>query len=117
MRHGKEGKKFHRTTGPRRSFVRNLASDLIRHGRIETTETRAKAIRPVVERLVTIAKKQDVASRRLLLARIQNKRVVNHLVDEIAPRYQSRRGGYLRINKLTKLRKRDGTQVAVIEFV
>jgi large subunit ribosomal protein L17 len=117
MRHRKEGTKFHRITGRRRSFMRNLASDLIRQGRIETTETRAKAVRPVVERLVTIAKKQDLAARRLLLSRIQNKKVVNHLVDEIAPRYAERAGGYLRINKLTKVHKRDGTHLAVIEFV
>ena len=117
MRHLKKGKKFHRVTGRRRSFLRNLASDLIRVGRIETTEARAKALRPLVERLVTHAKKQNLASRRLLMARLHNKRVVSKLYDEIGPRYLERMGGYLRISKSAKSRKRDGSSLAVVEFV
>jgi large subunit ribosomal protein L17 len=117
MRHRKAGWKFHRTAGRRRSFVRNLANDLVRAGRIETTEIRAKAIRPVVEKLVTLAKKQTLASRRLVVARLQNKRTSAKLVEEIAPRYANRAGGYLRITKLAKSRKRDGSRIAVIEFV
>lgn len=117
MRHQKKGRKFHRTAGPRRAFLRNLASDLIRAERILTTETRAKAIRPQVERLVTMAKKQTLASRRILMARLQNKAVVDKLYGDIAPRYASRPGGYLRITKGGKARKRDGALTAVIEFV
>lgn len=117
MRHQKKGKKFHRTAGRRRSFLRNLASDLIRSGKIETTEARAKALRPIVERLVTFAKRGDLASRRLLLSRLQNKHVVRKLCDEVGPRYRERAGGYLKISRLSKSRKRDGGQVARIEFV
>ncbi|MCR4328690.1 MAG: 50S ribosomal protein L17 [Patescibacteria group bacterium] len=117
MRHLKKGKKFNRIRGRRQSFLRNLASDLIRSGKIETTEARAKAIRPIVERLVTIAKAGDLASRRLLLQRVHNKRVVEKLCSDFGVKYQERKGGYLRIIKLGKSRKRDGAPTAVIEFV
>ena len=117
MRHGVKGKKFHRMRGQRQAFMRNLANDLIRTGRIETTEARAKAIRPLVERLVSIAKKQDLSARRLLISRTNSKLLTARLLEEIAPRYTERPGGYLRINKLMKRKKRDGSQLAVIEFV
>ena len=117
MRHLKKGKKFHRLRGPRISFMRNLANDLVRSGTVETTETRAKAIRPVVERLVTIAKQQTLASRRLLASRVHNEKVVAKLYNDLGPRYAERRGGYLRITKLPATRKRDGTRMARIEFV
>lgn len=117
MRHRKEGKKFHRLAGRRRSFLRNLESDLIRSGKIETTVIRAKAVKPKVERLITIAKKQTLASRRLLLSRLHNPKVVKKLYEEIALRYADRKGGYLRITKLGKTRKRDGSKTATIEFV
>lgn len=117
MRHLKKNRKFGKKTGPRRSFLRNLSNDLIRSGRIETTEIRAKALRPLVERSVTIAKKNDLSSRRLLISRLHNQDVVKKLCDEIAPKYKDRNGGYLRITKLSKSRKRDGTPVAIIEFV
>ena len=117
MRHLKKGKKFNRKTGPRKSFLRNLASDLIRYEKIETTETRAKAIRPIVEKLVTIAKGQTLAGRRLILARLHNKDISAKLFDEIGPRYLKRKGGYLRITKLAISRKRDGVMKATVEFV
>ncbi len=90
---------------------------MIRAERIETTESRAKAIRPIVECLVTHAKKQTLASRRLLLARLHNATVVHKLYEEIAPRYKDRNGGYLRIIKTMKAQKRSGASLAVIEFV
>ena len=117
MRHRKVGNKFHRKTGPRRSFVRNLANDVIRAGRVETTLARARAMRPLVERLVTLAKRQDLASRRLLVKRLGNKQTAQRMFDEIAPRYKTRPGGYLRISKLSKSRKRDAAEMAVVEFV
>ncbi len=117
MRHHVQGKKFHRLTGRRRSFLRNLANDLIRSGKIETTEARAKAIRPLVERCVTLARRKTLASRRLLLSRLQNKATVAKLMDEIGSRYAARAGGYLRVTKLATSRKRDGSRLAVIEFV
>lgn len=117
MRHLKKGKKFNRLRGPRISFMRNLANDLIRAGSIETTEARAKAIRPVVEKLVTAAKKQTLATRRVILSRVHNDRIVSKLYNDLGPRYAERRGGYLRITKLATSRKRDGTRMARIEFV
>jgi len=117
MRHLKKGKKFNRLRGPRISFMRNLANDLIRSGSIETTEARAKAIRPVVEKLVTAAKAQTLASRRVTLSRVQNDKIVTKLYNDLGPRYAERRGGYLRITKLATSRKRDGVAMARIEFV
>lgn len=109
-------KKFHRTRGQRRAFMKGLAHNLIMKGRIETTEMRAKAIRPVVERLVTIGKKQQLAALRLLLSRLP-KVSAEKLYHEVAPQYQERKGGYLRIMKLSRVRMRDGAKTAVIEFV
>lgn len=117
MRHRKEGKKFHRLKGRRVSFLRNLANDLIRRGKIETTDVRAKAIRPMMERLVTIAKRGTLTSQRLLFSRLHNESVVQKLTREIGPRYRDRAGGYLRITKLSKSRKRDGSRLAGVEFV
>jgi len=84
---------------------------------METTEVRAKAVRPQAEKMISIAKKQNLAARRLLLARLQNKKLVAKLIEEIAPKYTERKGGYLRIVKSGKTRKRDGTRLAVIELV
>ncbi len=117
MQHRKKGRKFHRLTGRRKSFMRNLVNNLVRDGRIETTEIRAKAIRPLAEKMVTIAKKGDLASRRLLLSRLQDKKAVAKLIDELAPKYKERKGGFLRVIKAGKSRKRDSAQVAFIEFV
>jgi large subunit ribosomal protein L17 len=118
MKHGKkQAQKFGRLKGDRISFMRNLCNDLIRQGKIETTEARAKAIRPKVERLVTHAKTQTLASRRLILSRVNNARITKKLYDELGPRYMERKGGYLRITKLAQARKRDGVRMARIEFV
>ncbi len=117
MRHRKEGKKFHRLTGQRKSFLRNLVSNLIRDEKIETTEIRAKAIRPQAERMISMAKKGDLAARRLLLSRLHDKKIVTKLIEEIGPRYKERKGGYLRITKSGKIRKRDSGRTALIEFV
>lgn len=117
MQHRRVGRKFHRLKGQRVAFFRGLASNLIRAGRIETTETRAKAIRPIVERLVTIARRGDLASRRIVISRLANSETARRLVEDIAPRYEGRPGGYLRIQKLMGARKRDGAPRAIIEFV
>ncbi len=117
MRHLKKGKKFGRLRGDRISFLRNLANDVIRAGSIETTEARAQAVRPIVEKLVTFARKQTLASRRVIVSRVQNQRIAKKLYEDLGPRYASRNGGYLRITKLSKSRKRDGVRMARIEFV
>jgi large subunit ribosomal protein L17 len=117
MRHRKEGKKFHRLKGRRASFLRNITNDLIRAGKITTTDARAVAVRPRVERLITLAKKQTLASRRLIVSRVHNEKVAQKLVEELAPRYKDRQGGYVRIIKTGQSRKRDGSRLATVEFV
>jgi|SRR3989344_1082459 len=109
-------RKFHREKGPRRSFIKILANNLIMKERITTTEARAKSIRPIVEKMVTIGKKQQLANLRLLLSRV-SKQSAEKLYHEIGPRYKERSGGYLRIIKQSRMRKRDGARMAVIEFV
>lgn len=109
-------RKFHRKRGPRRLFLKGLANNLIMKERIETTEPRAKEIRPLVERFVSIAKKQQLVSLRMLLSKLP-KESAQKLFYEIAPRYKERAGGYLRITKEAKHRKRDAAPLAIIEFV
>lgn len=109
-------RKFHRKKGPRRSFLKGLANNLIMKEKIETTVPRAKEIRPLVERLVTIAKKQQLASLRTLLSKLP-KQAAQKLYHEIAPRFKDRNGGYLRIIKEAKHRKRDGAMLSTIEFL
>jgi large subunit ribosomal protein L17 len=117
MRHHKKVKKFHRKRGKRRAFIKNLAQNLVRDEKIETTEIRAKALRSFVERLITLAKKQTLASRRLIIARLGNEKLAHKLFDVIAPRYLNRPGGYLKITKLAKTRKRDSAPMVTLEFV
>lgn len=97
--------------------MRSLAVNVIRKEKIVTTEARAKAIRPVVEHAVTLAKKETLAGRRILAARLHDPVAVKKLCDDIAPRYKDRKGGYTRIIKSGAARKRDGVRTATIEFV
>jgi large subunit ribosomal protein L17 len=99
-----------------RLILANLATALFEHGRITTTEARAKRLRPVAERLVTIAKKGDLAARRRVLTVIRDKGVVHTLFTEIGPRFEHRQGGYTRIIKIGP-RKGDNAPMAVIELV
>ncbi len=118
MRHRVKTKSFHRPKEQREALFVNLACALIEHGRIETTLPKAKALRPFVEKLVTLAKKQTVASRRLLNARLRNNtKAATKLFKEIAPLMAERNGGYTRIYKLDKRRRGDDAQMAIIEFV
>lgn len=116
MRHLKSGRKFHRIKGRRQAFLKGLIGNLIIREKIETTEARAKEIRSLTEKLVTIAKKQTLAGLRILLSRL-NKIAAQKLYYQIAPRYLERKGGYLRIIKETKARKNDGSRMAIVEFV
>lgn len=116
MRHKKSGKKLGRPTAHRIAMLRNMTVSLIEHGRIETTVTRAKALKVFVEPLVTLGKKGDLASRRLALRRLPNKAAVHQLFDVIAPIFANRPGGYTRIIK-TGFRKGDNAPMAIIEFV
>ena len=116
MRHRVVGRKFGLVRGKRKSFVAILMHNLIMEGKIQTTEARAKEIRPLVEKLVTIAKKGDLAATRLLMRRV-SKASAYKLCNEIAPRYKDRDGGYLRIIKTAETRKRDAAETVIIEFV
>ena len=109
-------RKFHRTKSPRRAFLQGLANNLIMKEKMKTTVARAKEVKPLVERFVTIAKKQDVAGLRRLLAKLP-KQSANKLYYDIAPRYKERKGGYLRITKESTTRKRDAAPKATVEFV
>src|SRR5215510_5700484 len=99
-----------------RLMLANMATSLFEHGRITTTEAKARRLRPFAERLITKAKRGDLHNRRLVLKTIQDKSVVHELFTEIAPRYASRPGGYLRITKVGP-RKGDNAPMAVIELV
>ncbi len=119
MRHQKKGRKLNRTSSHRNALFSNLASSLILHKKIRTTEAKGKELRSFVERLVTYAKKGDVHGRRLIQKRILGKRgkeIANILIHEIAPVYSDRNGGYTRLIKLNN-RKNDNAPVSLIEFV
>lgn len=116
MRHRKKGRKLSRTASHRRATLRNMASSLFRHGRIETTTAKAKELRPYAERLITLAKRGDLHARRLVAARIVDRDVVGSLFDDIGPRYAERPGGYTRILKLGT-RKGDAAEMSLIELV
>lgn len=109
--------KFNRKKGARRSFLKSLIENLIMKEKIETTEARAKAIRPQLERLISLAKKGQLANFRVLISRLSDKRAASKLFYEIAPKYKERAGGYLRIVKLGRTRKRDAAKMARVEFV
>jgi len=116
MRHRKKGRNLSRTASHRRAVLRNLATSLFKHGRIETTQAKAKALRPYAERLITLAKRGDLHARRLVARRIQDRDVLGHLFDEIGPRYADRPGGYTRILKVGA-RRGDAAEMAMIELV
>lgn len=116
MRHKMSGKKLNRTSTHRASMLRNMGVSLILHEQILTTLPKAKALRPFVEKLVTKAKVESLASRRDLISRISDKGAVQKLFSTLAVRYQSRPGGYLRITK-SNFRYGDMAPMAYIEFV
>jgi large subunit ribosomal protein L17 len=121
MRHAKTRHKLSRTTAHRKSLLMNLSRELIEHERIRTTEAKAKALRPEIEQLITLAKRGDLHARRQALARIaghapDRSTVVHKLFEDIAPRYADRPGGYTRILKLGP-RRSDATEMVFIELV
>ncbi len=116
MRHRKKGRGLSRSPSHRRATLRNLATSLFRHGRIETTTAKAKELRPYAERLITLARRGDVHARRLAGRRIQDRQVLGKLFDEIAPRFAERPGGYTRVLKLGT-RKGDAADMSLIELV
>ncbi len=117
MRHANSNRKFGREASVRRGFIRSLAVAILTHEKITTTEARAKELRPYIEKLVTKASDNTLTARRTISARLGNQEsLANKLVDVIAPRYENRDGGYLRITKLPQ-RGGDAAKMAVIEFV
>ncbi|MBL8907976.1 MAG: 50S ribosomal protein L17 [Rhizobiales bacterium] len=116
MRHGFRGRRFNRTAPHRESMFANMAAALIKHEQIMTTLPKAKDLRPVVEKLVTLAKKGGLHARRQAIAELRDETQVKKLFDVLGPRYGSRNGGYLRIMK-AGFRHGDSAPMAVIEFV
>jgi large subunit ribosomal protein L17 len=116
MRHRRNTTKLKRNTAHRKSLLANLACSLIEHGRIRTTFGKAKALRPVAEKLVTQAKRNDLHSRRLAIAFLRQKDAVAKLFAEVAPNAGDRQGGYCRITKLGQ-RMTDAAPMAIIEWV
>ena len=116
MRHGKSGRKLNRTASHRKAMFANMAASLIEHEQIVTTLPKAKEIRPIVEKLVTLGKRGDLHARRQAISAIRDEAQVRKLFDTIATRYADRNGGYLRIMK-AGFRHGDSAPMAVIEFV
>lgn len=116
MRHNVSGRLFGRTANQRKALLRGLVGSLIEHERIETTVAKAKETRRLAEKLVTLGKRGDLHAKRLAMSRLPNRTLVIKLFDEIAPRFESRNGGYLRIVP-TRRRLNDRAHMAVLEFV
>lgn len=117
MRHRKNRHKLSRDASHRKALLGNLSKQLITHERIRTSQAKAKAVKPEVERMITLAKRGDLHARRQLLSRLgQDKFIVHKLVEEIAPRYDERPGGYTRIVKLGP-RRSDSTEMVFLELV
>lgn len=116
MRHGKAGRRLGRKTSHREAMFRNMVTSLLNHEKITTTDAKAKEIRVVAERMITLGKRGDLHSMRLAASVIREKSVVSKLFSTIAPRYKDRPGGYTRIIKLG-MRQGDAAPVSVIELV
>jgi large subunit ribosomal protein L17 len=116
MRHRKKGRNLSRTASHKKATMRNMATALFRHERIETTTAKAKELRPYAEQLITLARRGDLHSRRLAARKIQDREVLGKLFDDIAPRFVDRPGGYTRVLKLGH-RKGDAAEMALIELV
>ena len=116
MRHRNGGFKLGRNTSHRQALLRNLTTSVILEDRVHTTLTKAKAVRPHVEKMITLGKKGDLHSRRMALAFLRTDDAVKRLFEEVAPRYGDRQGGYLRIVR-TGFQKGDGAEKAFIELL
>ena len=116
MRHRQSGRKLNRTSSHRKSLFKNMAQALLKHEQIVTTLPKAKELKRVVEKLITLGKKGNLHSRRLAFNQIRDKEMVSKLFDNLAKRYSDRNGGYTRIVR-TVARKGDNAQMAIIELV
>jgi large subunit ribosomal protein L17 len=116
MRHRAKGRQLSRTSTHRRALLNNMAASLFEHGRIITTEAKAKELRPFAEKLITLARRGDLHARRLVERRIKSRETLSRLFSEIGPRFAARPGGYTRILKLGH-RDGDGADIARIELL
>ena len=116
MRHHRAGKKLGRDSAHRRALYANLAGSLIEHGRIKTTEAKAKAVKPFAEQMITLGKRGDLAARRQAIAELRSQDVVHQLFADVAPRFVDRAGGYTRIVKLGP-RQGDAAEMVYLELV
>jgi large subunit ribosomal protein L17 len=116
MKHARAGRKLGRDSAHRKALYSNLAGALIEHGRIQTTEAKAKAVKPFAEKMITLGRRGDLAARRQALAQLRSQYVVHQLFAEVAPRFAERPGGYTRIVKLGP-RQGDAAEMVYLEFV
>lgn len=116
MRHRKKGRTLGRTTDPRNALLRGLATNFLLYEKINTTEAKAKEIKPIVEKLITIGKENTLVSRRKLIQYLYTENAVNKVLEDICPRYKERSGGYTRIIKIGT-RKGDGAPIVTLELV
>jgi large subunit ribosomal protein L17 len=116
VRHQRKGKKLGRDSAHRKALYSNLAGALIEHGRIKTTEAKAKAVKPIAEKMITLGRKGDLAARRQALAYLRSQEVVHQLFAEVAPRFADRPGGYSRIVKIGP-RYGDAAEMVYLELV
>ncbi len=116
MRHGKNGYKLRRDPAHRRALLRNLTASVVEKNRVTTTLAKAKAVQPIVEKMVSLGKSGTLADKRRALAYFFKRQTVQRLFDEVAPRFMDRSGGYTRIIR-GEFRKGDGAETAIIEFV
>ncbi|MBA3243762.1 MAG: 50S ribosomal protein L17 [Actinobacteria bacterium] len=116
MRHARAGKKLGRDSAHRKALYSNLAGALLEHGRIQTTEAKAKAVKPFAEKMITLGKRGDLSARRKALSELRSPEVVSQLFAEIAPRFADRPGGYTRIIKLGA-RQGDAAEMVYLELV
>ena len=116
MRHRRSGKKLGRDSAHRKSLYANLAGALIEHGRIRTTEAKAKAVRPIAERMITLGRRGDLHARRQALAYLRSQDVVHKLFSEVGPRFEGRDGGYSRIVRVGP-RQGDSAEMVYLELV
>ena len=116
MRHHQSGKKLGRDSAHRKALYANLAGALIEHGRIKTTVTKAKAVKPLAEQMITLGRRGDLAARRKAVAELRSQDIVKKLFDEVAPRFADRPGGYSRIVKIGQ-RQGDAAEMAYLELV
>jgi len=116
MRHQKTTVKLSKKVGPRKALLRGLATSFVLNGRIETTQAKAKAVKPIVEKYITVSKVNNLVNRRKLVRYFYSEKAINKLLNDLGPKYQERKGGYTRIIRLTN-RRGDNAPKVLLELV